>query len=181
MHAVLAGDQIVILGGRNGGSANFFNSTVDTVDLWTFTDKESSDGYWRTSPNLLRQTSAGALVGPLNDRRVVIAGGEGFGKVLERTAIFDPKQMRFLNLGQGPMNRPRHGTQLVRCKNALYAASGSGWQGGTPELDSMEAFALAGETAEQCRERRESDAKDLEDAKNAKYGARQNYKTTPVL
>lgn len=142
--AAIAADRIVVIGGRNGGVKDFFNATIDGVDVWNFETKQ-----WMTSEEILPDPAGGALVGSL-ENRVIIAGGEGFNEIWGRTIIFDPAMMKFVDLGQGSMKRARHGTQLVPCNGALYAPGGAGWQGGGPELDSIEVFTMDGKPPKPC-------------------------------
>lgn len=98
----------------------------------------------------MKYPSGGAIVAAVDENTVVLAGGEGLGKVWGRTVIFDSRTERFLELNQGEMVRARHGTQLVRCKNGLYAIQGSGGQGGAPELYDVEVFTMDGNPPEEC-------------------------------
>ncbi len=142
--AAIAADRIIVIGGRNGGVDDFFNATINAVDVWDFETER-----WMTAEQTLPDPSGGALVGAL-DNRVVVAGGEGFNEIWGRTVIFDPTTMKFVDLDQGSMQTPRHGTQLVKCGEALYAPGGAGWQGGGPELDSIEVFTMDGKPPKTC-------------------------------
>lgn len=144
--AAFIDDKIIIAGGRDGGQADFFNAVVSQVDVWNF-DTMS----WSTASQMLPNPTGGTLSAALDDRYVIIAGGEGFDRIWPQTAIFDINQMRFVDLAQTHMRIARHGTQLVRCGNALYAACGSSWQGGAPELTSVEAFTMDGKTPLGCK------------------------------
>lgn len=143
--ATIAGDCIVVVGGRDSGHDNVFDTTISQVDVWRFNDNR-----WDTSSEVLPDPNGGTLVSSVDDRYVVVAGGEGYGIIWPRTVIFDVNDMRFVDLAQPNMITPRHGTQLVRCENTLYAACGSGWQGGEPELSSVEAFTIDGRYPEHC-------------------------------
>lgn len=136
---------IVVMGGRNGGTKEFFNATYNQVDVYKFDEKK-----WFTAAEVLKEPSGGALIEAIDDKHVILAGGEGFNNIWGRTAIFDSKEMRFVDLDQGSMVIPRHGTQLIRCKNGIYAPGGAGWQGGGPELDSIEVFTMNGKLPEAC-------------------------------
>lgn len=151
-HAAIVenGKKIVVIGGRLSGVPNLFDASVSSVDIFEFDNDEDTSGKWTTAQDEMRYPGGGAIVEAIDDKTVVLSGGEGLGKVWGRTVIFDTESERFLDLNQGDMVYARHGTQLIRCKNGLYAIQGSGGQGGSPELSSVEVFTKDGSPPDVC-------------------------------
>ncbi len=144
--AVVAGN-LCVLGGRDGGVANFWGSPVTKVNCYDF-----ASGSWTVGPDL-PEGRAGAATGPLCDgEHVMIAGGEGRpagtnsgGKAYDRVDLYSVKDKVFRTPAK--LKRGRHGSGLAvmdcACGN-VYLPSGSGGLGGGPELDDMEVWSPDG-------------------------------------
>lgn len=134
--------QLCIAGGRNGGSADFFNKVITSTYCYNFGKRT-----WVLKKDI-PQGRGGAATGTACDGNMVIAGGEGFGKAFSRVDTFDGVSWK-----QGPsLATARHGSGLAvaGCScGYMYIPSGSGRQGGAPELRSMEQFVPA-KTAPHC-------------------------------
>jgi N-acetylneuraminic acid mutarotase len=131
--AAVANDKLVVAGGRDSGVEGFIDSTLAAVDVYDFETRE-----WRTwSDAPLPTERAGCTVAVRGDE-VVLTGGEGFGQTWGETEALNVETREWRSLG--PLNQPRHGTQMVAYEDRLYIAAGSGDQGGGPELTSMEAY-----------------------------------------
>lgn len=123
----MVGRVMCIAGGRNGGVKNFNRASRSTVFCYNFTNQK-----WIRKANLA-QPRAGAMTGTTCDKKLMIAGGEGFGRAYNRVDIFDGNKWE-----RGPdMKRSRHGSGLAITKCScghIFVPSGSGRQGGSPEL-----------------------------------------------
>lgn len=130
--------QLCIAGGRDGGVANFFKANIASVYCYSF-----SAGAWQRKADI-PQVRAGANTGTACDGRMVLAGGEGDGKAYARVDVFDGSKWE-----RGPdLVRARHSTGLAfaNCRTCghIFIPSGSGGQGGNPELDTTEQFIPTG-------------------------------------
>jgi len=139
----LLNNKVCIAGGRNGGEIGFFNLVVlptDCYDLSTGTWSEEAD---------IPQGRAGSAYGTTCDgSKMIVAGGEGFGKAFSQVDVFDGTSWSTID----SLNEGRHGTGLAvdcDCNQQIHIASGSGNQGGSPELNSLETFFLES-TDTQC-------------------------------
>ncbi len=143
----IAANKFCLIGGRNGGVANFWGTPVAIVNCYNFNTK-----VWETGPNL-PAARAGAATGALCDNdHIMVAGGEGRkpgtnfgGKAYARVDLYSVKSKVF----RAPsfLKRGRHGSGLAitgcNCGN-IYLPSGSGGLGGGPELNSMEVWSPDG-------------------------------------
>ena len=139
----LVGDEICIGGGRDGGKWNFWYQNKATT--WCFHPKNKT---WRQADDF-PEPRAGAMTGTTCDGRMMIAGGEGNGQAYRRVDSFNGTSWTRV----ADMVLPRHGSGLAvsRCKcGHIFIPSGSGWQGGSPELKHTEQFVPAGANPE-CR------------------------------
>jgi N-acetylneuraminic acid mutarotase len=140
--ALIDGRKICVAGGRNGGEQNFFANLILPTDCYDITTNT-----WSVEADI-PVGGAGGSYGTSCDGHLMIAGGEAPGSALSNVLVFDGRQwtaMPNLNVG-------RHGSGLaVNCRcNQIYIASGSGAQGGEPELSSVETY-FAGGSDVQCR------------------------------
>jgi hypothetical protein len=130
---VLINGRICVAGGRDGGSVGFFNLVIlptDCYDLATNT--------WSVEANI-PQGRAGASYGKTCDGKLMIAGGEGFGKAWSNVDVFDGTAWTSVDR----LNIARHGSGLaVDCVcHQIHIASGSGGQGGgKKEINSVETY-----------------------------------------
>jgi len=126
--AMVSSGMLCVAGGRNGA----FNDTVLSTDCFNFTS-----GQWQVHADI-PQGRAGAAVVQTCDGKLMVAGGEGFGKAWDQVDVFDGTAWETVE----SLQTARHGTGLaVDCAcNQIYIASGSGDQGGSPELMSTETY-----------------------------------------
>lgn len=131
--AAVVNDKLVVMGGRDSGVEGFIDSTLAAVDVYDFETQEWST--WNDAP--LPTERAGCTVA-VRENEVIITGGEGFGQTWGETEALNVETREWRSLG--PLNQPRHGTQMFLYQDQLYIAAGSGDQGGGPELTSMETY-----------------------------------------
>lgn len=119
----LVNGQLCIAGGRNGGVDNFFNAVLTTTYCYNFGARR-----WLKKSNI-PQGRAGSATGSTCDGRLMIAGGEGFGKAFKRVDVFNGfSWKRAPDLVTG-----RHGSGLAvaSCScGQIFIPSGSPIQGG---------------------------------------------------
>jgi hypothetical protein len=132
------GQLLCVAGGRDGGVSNFFNTVVLPTDCYNL-----ATGIWSVKPNI-PQGRAGSSYGRTCDGKLMVAGGEGFGQAWSNVDVFDGTSWKSLK----GLQRARHGSGLaVSCIcNEIYIASGSGSQGGSPELTTTERYLPVGST-----------------------------------
>ena len=145
--AIVGGSSFCVAGGRDGGATgDFFNAVVlptECYDLWA-----GVNGTWTTEANI-PQGRGGAAYGTTCDGKLIVAGGEGFGKVWKNVEVFDGETWTaFPDLKQG-----RHGTGLaVSCdcdgRQQVHIGAGRRCQGacssGNSDLDSTETLFSSG-------------------------------------
>lgn len=124
--------EICIAGGRLGGDRGFFNKVVLPTDCYNV-----NTGKWSVKANI-PQGRAGSSYGTTCDGKLILAGGEGFGKAWTNVDVFDGSS--WISLPN--LNTARHGSGLaIDCEcNQIHIASGSGRQARFPELCSVETF-----------------------------------------
>lgn len=119
----LVKDKLCIAGGRDGGVANFFTTPILTTYCYDFAETK-----WikRADFPLGR---AGAMTGATCDGRMMIAGGEGFGKAYTDVHVFDYDEWK---VAPSMVSR-RHGSGLgvAQCScGHIFVPSGAIYQGG---------------------------------------------------
>lgn len=137
--------KLCIGGGRDGGVADFWNAPVPETVCYDFATSQWQN---RTKIPLPR---AGAATGATCQGYMMVAGGEGKthlyprGNAYARVDLYDAKLDKYLN--NTKLVRKRHGSGLAiadcACGN-IYIPSGSGNQGGWPELSTIEAWSPDG-------------------------------------
>ncbi|QMU28526.1 Kelch repeat-containing protein [Adhaeribacter radiodurans] len=135
--AVINGKLYVAAGRRSSASTNqTFNLTVPQVDVYEFATNK-----WTTlasSKNIPTQR-AGTATAVLGEEVIIIGGESGSQstahKHTEALNVRTQTWRRLKDLKQG-----RHGTQAIVNNNNIYIAAGCGNRGGTPELNTQEAF-----------------------------------------
>jgi hypothetical protein len=122
--------RICVAGGRNGGEINFFNNVVLPTDCYDPIKQK-----WTVEANI-PQGRAGSSYGTTCDGKLIIAGGEGFGRAYSNVDIFDGKAWTSID----NLNIGRHGSGLaVDCIcEQIHIASGARTQGGSQEIKSVE-------------------------------------------
>lgn len=128
----LVNDELCVAGGRDGGTEKFFRMTLTTTYCYSFVTRSWSE---RAE---FPQGRAGAMTGTTCDGKMMIAGGEGFGRAFDRVDVFDGSTWT-----RAPdLVEARHGSGLAvgRCQGCghIFIPSGSGRQGGSPELFTTE-------------------------------------------
>lgn len=125
--AQLVRGRICIAGGRDGGSSGFFNNVNTRTYCYSFASKN-----WSRRADL-PVGRAGSNYGKTCDGRMMIAGGEGFGKAFDDVHVFD-----YFKWKSAPsLVDPRHGSGVAvsRCScGHLFIPSGANRQGGA-EVD----------------------------------------------
>jgi len=129
--------RICVAGGRDGGDIDFNNKQILPTDCY-----DPSTGTWTVEADIPVGRS-GASYGKTCDGKLMIAGGEGNGQAYRNVDVFDGSSWTKLD----NLNVARHGSGLaVDCQcNQIHIASGSGAQGGSPELRSVETYFQGGE------------------------------------
>lgn len=125
--------RICVAGGRDGGNRNFFNLTILPTDCY-----DPVTNAWTIEANI-PQGRAGASYGTTCDGKLMIAGGEGYGKAWSRVDVFNGLSWTTV----GNLSVARHGSGLaVDCVcNQIHIAGGASSQGGkTNETRSIETF-----------------------------------------
>lgn len=130
-------NELCIAGGRDGGVARFFDANSVSTYCYNIATRT-----WRRAADF-PEPRAGAMTGRTCDGRMMVAGGEGDGKAFKRVDVFNGRKWR-----RAPdLARGRHGSGLAiaKCKcGHIFIPSGSGGQGGGPELFETEQFVPAG-------------------------------------
>lgn len=139
--AAIVGDKLVCAAGRTTSqrTGNTFDLTISATDIFDF-----STGQWQVSnrrrdiPTMRAGNSAIAIGG-----QVLIGGGESGGQKVAHNQVeaFDVNTRQWSPVA--PLQQGRHGSGIVRIGDYLYTASGSGNQGGSPELVTLERFSVA--------------------------------------
>lgn len=125
---------LCVAGGRNGGVKDFFSAVNLSTWCYNFVTKK-----WLKKANF-PLGRAGAMTGTTCDGRMMIAGGEGNRQAYNRVDVFDGSTWK-----RAPdMKRARHGSGLAvaQCSKCahIFIPSGSGGQGGSPELLTTEEY-----------------------------------------
>jgi hypothetical protein len=123
--------HICVAGGRNGGEVGFFNLVILPTDCYN-----PITNTWSVQANIT-QGRAGSSYGTTCDGKLMIAGGEGFGKAWSNVDVFDGTTWTAVD----SLNVARHGSGLaVDCIcNQITIASGSSKQGNR-EIKSVETY-----------------------------------------
>lgn len=130
--AVVKG-QICVAGGRDSGRSDFFDAVKKETYCYNL-----KTGIW-SRKNDFPSPRAGAMTAATCDGRMMIAGGEGNGRAYSRVDVFDGTVWK----NAPNMVRARHGSGIAVSNCAcghLFIPSGSGNQGGGPELPTTEQY-----------------------------------------
>lgn len=133
--AIVVEDKLYLLGGRRSNAPDaVFSNPVAEIDVYDFATAQ-----WSTLPEPLPTLRAGNYVTRMEDE-ILVLGGESEAQAQAHSEVealnVHSHQWRTLE----PMLRGRHGTGAVWHEGLLYVASGCGNRGGSPELETMEAF-----------------------------------------
>ncbi|KAI0559010.1 ring canal kelch protein [Gracilaria domingensis] len=133
--------KICVAGGRDGGVAGF---TTTKGSTYCFNLNGKGSGWWQNMNAPIPAQRAGASYGMNCYGHLVIAGGERYD-AFSRVDIFDG----YLWRTTAYMKQKRHGSGLAvsNCMcGKIFIASGSGAQGGGPELKTTEVYHPYGNT-----------------------------------
>ena len=134
--AVLADGKIFVGAGRNSGIVpdDIFAGTIAEVDIY-----DIATDTWETLPNDIPTQRAGNAATLFNGL-VLVVGGESNTQQQAHSEVeaLDLTTNQWTSLAS--LLEGRHGTGLIEFEGELYIASGSGNQGGSPELFTMEKF-----------------------------------------
>ena len=132
-------NKLIALGGRRSeyhepdNFQAFFKTAMDNVDYFDFETEK-----WNTFEAKLPNPAAGSGAVVLNDELYYFGGETG--------NIATNKTMYSFNINtktwsqKSSLNTGRHGTNATILNNKIYIAAGSGNQGGSPELTSIEVY-----------------------------------------
>jgi N-acetylneuraminic acid mutarotase len=139
-HAAVVNGKLYAAGGRNssdhGAPGGFFGAVITAVDVYDF-----GSGTWSTLANDLPTGRAGTATAVLGNELLIIGGESNQPNAHNATEALNTVNGTWRTLA--PLNQARHGTQAIVHNNKVYVASGSGAQGGAPELASQEMFCFA--------------------------------------
>jgi len=140
----LHGDKIYAIGGRlSGFGGNTFATTVPETDVY-----DISEQTWITlaSPEGDIPTQRAACALAVMGDEILAIGGESMSQnsAHAHTEALDVNTNSWRTLDD--LNTGRHGTQAIVNNYGIYIAAGCGNRGGTPELNTVEAFYLFGQT-----------------------------------
>ena len=137
--SVVIDDVLIAIGGRNTSYHEpdnfqaFFKTVIETVDYYNFETQK-----WDTFESVLPNPAGGAGTVVLNNE-LYFFGGETEQKEANNTMFsFNLKNKTWTE--QPSLNKGRHGTNAAVIDTNIYIASGSGNQGGGPELTSIEVY-----------------------------------------
>lgn len=135
--AVINDGKIYALGGRTTSykTGQVFELTVPEADVYDIKSQT-----WKTLELPLPTPRAGASVVIHQGKIVVIGGESGSSQAHKEAEAFDIVNGTWSDYAF--LNQARHGTQAIVKDGKIYIASGSGSQGGSPELPSIEVFSL---------------------------------------
>jgi N-acetylneuraminic acid mutarotase len=138
-NAVILDNYLIALGGRNTSYHEkdnfqaFFKTIVNSVDYYDFDTKK-----WNTFKEKLPNSAAGSGAVVL-ENELYFLGGETAQKEANKLMFsFNLKDKVWLQ--KPSLNIGRHGTNATVLDHKIYIASGSGNQGGGPELTSIEIY-----------------------------------------
>lgn len=132
--AVVVGDKLYAVGGRDTGVDDFFDNTIAEVDVYDFATET-----WSTLPpmsNLPTERAAPAVAAI--DEKIYVIGGEGFGRAFDTAEVLDTTTGVWEPLPALPT--PRHSAGSAVCFGGIFIASGAETQGGRQEGTAFEAF-----------------------------------------
>lgn len=136
-NAVVSNNKLYLLGGRvtSGSEKKVFDLTVKEVDVFDF-----KTGKWSTLDTPIVNQRAGCMAISINNK-ILLVGGESITQKEAHNEVesLDTKTGKWTTLS--PLNKGRHGSQLIWHNKKLYVASGCGNRGGKPELITIECFA----------------------------------------
>ena len=134
--AVVIGNKLYAAGGRQTEQPNPFLNTIGPVDVYDFTS-----GTWSSMPEPIPTERAGTMT-VARAEHLIVVGGETTVGANDETEALDVGTGEWLTLP--PLIDSRHSGGAVLHQDAIYVASGSGDNGGFPELKTQERLALAG-------------------------------------
>mmetsp|Transcript_9636 Transcript_9636/g.14160 ORF Transcript_9636/g.14160 Transcript_9636/m.14160 type:complete len:455 (-) Transcript_9636:58-1422(-) len=143
-HAVICAGYLYAAGGRlSGGEGGTFAPLIPEVDYYDFEEQ-----WWFTLPESqnLPTPRAGTTTVCLEDRYVVVIGGEGNRQAWDTVEAFDTQTKQWQALDS--LTTARHGTQAILAGESIYVAAGSPRQGGG-RIHDMEVYGDDSATGEE--------------------------------
>lgn len=142
----LVNRQLCVAGGRNSGVANFFGAVKRSTWCYDFKKRQ-----WINKNATFPVGRAGSSYGQTCEGKLMVVGGEAAQKLaFNRVDVFDGKKWETPAF----LQRGRHGSGLAVARSCtcgqIFIASGSGNQGGAPELESTELYDPGCEPARRC-------------------------------
>jgi N-acetylneuraminic acid mutarotase len=136
--AAIVGQKLYAAGGRQtmGAQGMVFNRVLAPVDVY-----DIAVGAWATLPSPegdLPAPRAGSMSLALNDRYVVVGGGESLAQNTAHAEVHALDTTTGRWTAWSSFVQGRHGSGIERLGDVLYVASGSGNRGGSPELTTIE-------------------------------------------
>ncbi|WP_299664913.1 kelch repeat-containing protein [uncultured Polaribacter sp.] len=138
-NAVILDDTLIALGGRNtsyheeNNFQAFFETIINSVDYYDFNTEK-----WNTFKEVLPNPAAGSAAVVLNNELYYFGGETGEKETNKTMFSFNLKDKIWTQ--KPSLVNGRHGTNGTVLENKIYIASGSGNQGGGPELTSIEVY-----------------------------------------
>jgi hypothetical protein len=135
---VLINNSIYVAGGRRtlGKNNKVFELVEGKLDVFNIMTNQ-----WRVAQQELPTPRAGIATFAYQDSFIVV-GGESANpdKAHEEVHLYDTKSKKWLI--KTSLIKGRHGSGVILINGYLWIASGSGMQGGSPELNSVERIKL---------------------------------------
>ncbi|WP_426357698.1 Kelch repeat-containing protein [Pseudocolwellia sp. HL-MZ19] len=135
---LMINDHIYIAGGRRtfGDNKQVFELVEAKVDVFDITTNK-----WQIADSKLPVPRAGISLFA-HDTGFIVVGGESADptKAHEEVHLFDIQTQTWKT--KQPLTQGRHGSGVIELNGYLWIASGSGMQGGSPELKSVERIKL---------------------------------------
>ena len=139
VHAAIIENKLYVAGGRDGG----LNDNVPEVDVFDFGSNQ-----WSTLPSETGDipTPRAGAASIAVDHFLIVIGGESAAQVVahNEAEVLNTRTGTWFTIDR--LEVGRHGTQAIFYDDKLYIASGSGQQGGSPELTNQEVFDVTQET-----------------------------------
>ncbi|MEZ9537705.1 Kelch repeat-containing protein [Shewanella sp. 10N.286.51.B8] len=136
--AALINNHIYVAGGRRtlGKHNQVFELVEGKLDVFNIETNQ-----WQVVRNELPIPRAGIAIFA-HQNKLIVVGGESAdpNKAHEEVHLFDSQSKQWLK--KPSLIQGRHGSGVIEANGYLWIASGSGMQGGSPELNSVERIKL---------------------------------------
>lgn len=142
--AVING-KLCVIGGRDGGVADFWSANVGPVVCYTFETMT-----WEVKASL-PVPRGGAMVGTTCGGLIMVAGGEGknaenpHGRAFDRVDFYHEATDTFLSPSYMTSQRHASGLAITSCEcGNIFVPSGSAGLGGGPEVSTTDVWSMDG-------------------------------------